>query len=73
MSRASRWLRRFRRDEVICRQGEEDCTAFYILKADDLDALRNFPGMRAQQLEAVLATGATTRIALQASLLKSPQ
>jgi CRP-like cAMP-binding protein len=36
-------LRRFLQNQVICRLGEEDCTAFYILKCEDLDELSNFP------------------------------
>ncbi|HZZ80719.1 MAG TPA: hypothetical protein VFE62_19610, partial [Gemmataceae bacterium] len=64
-------LRRFRRDDVICRQGEEDCTAFYILKSADLIALRDYPRRRTQQLEADLAASATTRAELQANLARA--
>jgi Fe-S-cluster-containing hydrogenase component 2/CRP-like cAMP-binding protein len=34
-------LRRFRRGEYICRQGEEGCTAFYILNGEDHQRLRD--------------------------------
>jgi CRP-like cAMP-binding protein/Fe-S-cluster-containing dehydrogenase component len=33
-------LRRYRKGEVVCRQGEAGWTAFYILKAEDLLAIR---------------------------------
>src|SRR6266436_1842186 len=42
-------LRRFQKDDLICRQGEEDCTAFYILKNDDIDTLCQYPKKRAEQ------------------------
>lgn len=42
-------LRRFQKNDVICRQGEEDCTAFYILKTDDLDTLFQYPQKRIAQ------------------------
>jgi Fe-S-cluster-containing hydrogenase component 2/CRP-like cAMP-binding protein len=34
-------LRRFRRGDYICRQGEEGCTAFYILTGEDHQRLRD--------------------------------
>lgn len=40
-------LRHFKRGDLICRQGEEDCTAFFILKTEDLETLRQYPAKRA--------------------------
>src|SRR5437870_9541684 len=45
-------LRRFKKDDLICRQGEEDCTAFYILKTDDIDTLCRYPRQRVEQAAA---------------------
>lgn len=44
-------MRRFAAGDVICRQGEEDCTAFYILKTEDLQALRKYPEQKRTELE----------------------
>src|SRR3989442_11200998 len=38
--RGPMWLRRFQKGEVICRLGEEASTAFYILKSQDVEKLR---------------------------------
>src|SRR5262245_44558017 len=35
-------LRRFRRGETICRQGDEGSTAFYILTGEDHQRLRDY-------------------------------
>jgi Fe-S-cluster-containing hydrogenase component 2/CRP-like cAMP-binding protein len=42
-------LRRFKQNDLICRQGEEDCTAFYLLKTEDLQTLWDYPQKWAQQ------------------------
>ena len=52
-------LRRFRQNEAICRQGEEDCTAFYILKTEDVEVLRTYPQKRAVQATADKAAAET--------------
>src|ERR1700704_6066902 len=55
-------LRRFKPGELICRQGEEDCTAFYILKTEDVETLSEYPRKRAQQ-------AATEKIAAEKKIL----
>src|SRR6266542_3147487 len=49
MFRGAMRLRRFGKNEVVCRQGEEDCTAYYLLKSQDLQELRTYPGQREQK------------------------
>src|ERR1043165_7984768 len=44
-------LRHFKKNDPICRQGEEDCTAFYILKTEDIELLCNYPKKRARSEE----------------------
>lgn len=44
-------LRRFRAGEVICRQGEPGWTAFYLLKREDLAALREGPAAAVAALD----------------------
>lgn len=44
-------LRRFAAGDLICRQGEEDCTAFYILKTEDLVTVRKYPQQKRLELE----------------------
>src|SRR5437870_2289407 len=43
-------LRRFRRGEYICRQGDEACTAFYILTGEDHQRLRDYMVQQLAQL-----------------------
>jgi Fe-S-cluster-containing hydrogenase component 2/CRP-like cAMP-binding protein len=54
-------LRRFRQGDPICRQGDEDCTAFYILTGADIEALRSYPQKRAEQVTVEIA-GAEKKI-----------
>jgi Fe-S-cluster-containing hydrogenase component 2 len=69
-------LRRYRRGEVICRQGDEDCTAFFILRDIDLlqlksalsgqaEATRENQGMRSLLDSAVNEIPAARREQLQ--------
>jgi Fe-S-cluster-containing hydrogenase component 2/CRP-like cAMP-binding protein len=65
-------LRHFRRGEVICTQGDEGCTAFYILNGEDLKRLRNLILERIPQLgpeEAEQAAGLRQNLADVASAL----
>jgi Fe-S-cluster-containing hydrogenase component 2/CRP-like cAMP-binding protein len=64
-------LRRFRQHEAICRQGEEDCTAFYILKSEDLGALKQYPQKRAQMVAADIAGAAAKLAELEAASAKA--
>jgi Fe-S-cluster-containing hydrogenase component 2 len=52
-------LRHFKQGDPICRQGEEDCTAFYILKTEDLEVLARYPKKRAEQ--AAVENAATSK------------
>src|SRR5262249_22977176 len=45
-------LRRFRKGDVVCRQGEAGWTAFYIPKANEIQAIREAPR---KQLEIAMA------------------
>ena len=64
-------LRLFKKNELICRQGEEDCTAFYILKAEDLDVLANYPSKRADQAVLEKASAAKKQQELEAIAAKA--
>src|SRR6266436_2120729 len=64
-------LRRFTKDELICRQGEEDCTAFYILKSEDLATLTQYPQKRADQARAELTAAGKKITELSAAIQKA--
>jgi hypothetical protein len=64
-------LRLFKKGELICRQGEEDCTAFYILKIEDILKLQAYPQLRSQQLCQEIAATAKKIVELEALVKKA--